>query len=448
MSETTKPASPPPQESTSTQPETQAPVEASKSPSPPKSPFDDPEATTAPAAGSSSPSAATTPPPPVNIATRPSQSSPSPPQDVPAPAGDPRVAGLRAMFPDYDDSILLMVLESVNGNQERAIEALLGMSDPDYKPDTPVTTQAPARPMSQEELDEQLARRLMLEEQEEQQARWYAHQQQQQQQRPWPQRQNSRPPEGQQTSPRPAGSTQASDTMADIQQSLSKAAEVGKKTFGDLFTKVKAKINEFEQGRQSGSGSQGQQSQSQWAGGYDQQYTATGYTQYHHHGSNPPPGAGSGAAASYYDPNAASPVISEQAISPPNRTPAPAVQGYDVSSTGKCDGFKQEEKEPMSKLWFLPFLSRVLLRRRSLTDICNLVHSASPPQVTSSSTSTAPSVPRPSTSPAPIDGGKLGLLPKRPVSLIRDPQPAGARRSIDSDDGLEYAENPFEDQKK
>ena len=44
--------------------------------------------------------------------------------------------------------------------------------------------------------------------------------------------------------------------------------------------------------------------------------------------------------------------------------------------------------------------------------------------------------------------GKLGLLPKRPVSLVRDPQPAPARRSLDSDDGLEYAENPFEDQKK
>ena len=39
-----------------------------------------------------------------------------------------------------------MVLESVNGNQERAIETLLGMSDPDYKPETPTAAQAPSTP--------------------------------------------------------------------------------------------------------------------------------------------------------------------------------------------------------------------------------------------------------------------------------------------------------------
>jgi len=41
------------------------------------------------------------------------------------------------------------------------------------------------------------------------------------------------------------------------------------------------------------------------------------------------------------------------------------------------------------------------------------------------------------------------LLPKKPVSLVRDtPSGQQRRRSLDSDDGLEYAENPFEDQKK
>ncbi|TEB30372.1 hypothetical protein FA13DRAFT_1856907 [Coprinellus micaceus] len=309
MSEPAKPTSPEPQTTGIASPEI-ASTAAPKSPSLPKSPFDESEAIVVQAAGSPSSPASTSPP--------------SPFQDTQAP-GDPRVAELRAMFPDLDDTILLMVLESVNGNQERAIETLLGMSDPDYKPETPAAAQAPSTPMTQEELDEQLARRLMIEEQEQQQARWYA----QQQQRPRPQRQNSRPLEGQHQSPPPPPNGQGNDTMAEIQQSLTKAAEVGKRTIGDLFTKVKAKINEFEQGRQSGP--QPQQ-QPQWAGGYDPpqgQYSAAGYAQYqHNHGSVP----ASGAPTSYYDPNAASPVISEQAVSPPSWTSGPAVEGYDVSS--------------------------------------------------------------------------------------------------------------------
>lgn len=59
-------------------------------------------------------------------------------------------------------------------------------------------------------------------------------------------------------------------------------------------------------------------------------------------------------------------------------------------------------------------------------------------------------VPPPSTT---LDAAKFGLLPKRPVSLVR-PESGGAAGSSaapahphhddDSDDGLEYAENPFE----
>ena len=40
--------------------------------------------------------------------------------------------------------------------------------------------------------------------------------------------------------------------------------------------------------------------------------------------------------------------------------------------------------------------------------------------------------------------GKLGILPKRPVSLVRDPSP----KPSDDDDDLEYAENPFETEDK
>ena len=76
------------------------------------------------------------------------------------------------------------------------------------------------------------------------------------------------------------------------------------------------------------------------------------------------------------------------------------------------------------------------------------------------------------TTAQPIDGGKLGLLPKRAVSLVRDdaaaasPSPSALAPiqtngeeppatekpvtgyvvdDVDDDDGLEYAVNPFEE---
>ena len=48
--------------------------------------------------------------------------------------------------------------------------------------------------------------------------------------------------------------------------------------------------------------------------------------------------------------------------------------------------------------------------------------------------------------------GKLGLLPKRPVSLLKPQVAAGGQTVVerqtsvdDDDDELEYTENPFED---
>lgn len=79
------------------------------------------------------------------------------------------------------------VLESVNWDQDQAIDMLLGMSDPEYKPEarpnqpppvsqvtsSPLTVQATKPPQpSQTELDEQFARQLMLQEQQAQQAAW------------------------------------------------------------------------------------------------------------------------------------------------------------------------------------------------------------------------------------------------------------------------------------
>lgn len=41
---------------------------------------------------------------------------------------------------------------------------------------------------------------------------------------------------------------------------------------------------------------------------------------------------------------------------------------------------------------------------------------------------------------------KIGLLPKRPVSLLNTNTPPATRPS-DEDDELEYVENPFEERK-
>lgn len=133
---------------------------------------------------------------------------------------DPKVAALQAMFPDFDATILHTVLESVSGDQDRAIDVLLGMSDPSY--------QSTARPdVTQTDLDEEFARNLMLEEQSRQQPAWRA-------------RYPNDPPASQpQSSP-------TNDSVAQIQEQLGKFAESSKRTIGSLFSRVKAKIQELD----------------------------------------------------------------------------------------------------------------------------------------------------------------------------------------------------------
>ncbi|KIY70637.1 hypothetical protein CYLTODRAFT_435620 [Cylindrobasidium torrendii FP15055 ss-10] len=312
--------------------------------------------------------AATTTP----LPTSPSAASPTPhpvpTQETPV---NPHVAELRAMFPDFDDALLQSVLDSVNGNQDRAIDVLLGMSDPNFKSDTAQAPLPPAQPvLTQEELDEQFARRLLLEDEQREHYAW--------QQQSW---NNERQPVI--GNIRRDGQPPEKDAMTELGEQFNKFAETGKRTFGNIFNKVKAKMAEFDQPQQQNAG------QSAGASSSQQQQQAW-----------PQPGPQS-AQPSFYDPNS-SPALPS--------TPQPAstfdnsARGYDV--------------EP-----------------------------AMPPRP-------------PSTGPGqPIDGGKLGLLPKRPVSLLRTSspdqitlnpgnsgasKPAQRRLSNDSDE-LDYAENPFED---
>jgi hypothetical protein len=39
------------------------------------------------------------------------------------------------MFPTVEPSVISLILESVHGSQDRAIEQLLSMTDPEFRPD-------------------------------------------------------------------------------------------------------------------------------------------------------------------------------------------------------------------------------------------------------------------------------------------------------------------------
>ena len=62
-----------------------------------------------------------------------------------SPVTDPRIASLAAMFPDFDLTILSDVLDTCNGDQDRAIEILLGMNDPSYNSKALDTVSCPTR---------------------------------------------------------------------------------------------------------------------------------------------------------------------------------------------------------------------------------------------------------------------------------------------------------------
>ncbi|KAJ7646800.1 hypothetical protein FB45DRAFT_891442 [Roridomyces roridus] len=276
---------------------------------------------------------------------------------------DSRLAGLRAMFPDFDDGLLQSVLDSVNGNTDHAIDVLLGMSDPDY-----TSTQQVQAPQTQEELDEQLARTLMLED------------------------------ERQEHEPRPQAERQISsgserDTLQEFSEQFNKFAESGKRTIGSLFSKVKAKIQEFDQpaGGQSGWGVGGDTypydaNQNPYPDPPQQQQQQGQYTAYQTSQQRQQAQTQAQTPA-YYDPNA----TGDRDLSPPGSASATAT-GYDAAP-------------------------------------------ASPPKTNVGSPQ--------------IDGGKLGMLPKRPVSLLRTNEPpAGGAPPSSDDDELEYAENPFEEHRK
>ncbi|KAL0578442.1 hypothetical protein V5O48_003542 [Marasmius crinis-equi] len=356
------------------------------------------------AIANSPPATATASPPATTFTTTSPQDlhQSAPQESVDVPPADPRLATLKAMFPDFDDVLLLSVLESVGGNQDQAIDSLLGMSDPEYRSDA-----RPQEPvLSQTELDEQFARQLYMQDEQQyhqQRVQWEA-----QQQRPRPARQSS----------------QASgdrDVMTEVSEQFKTIAETGRKTFGSIVSKVKAKISEYDQqrsvsrvdhdiivfhlrwpslvrqpqgqpssqGNYYGPGTGSQPTNPAQPPTTNQQYQA--YQQ-------DAPSQSQAQQPAFYDPNPqpSSPINLE--LSQPK--PQPQSPTIDV----------KDAKEPQGY------------------DMSSAAETAAPPATGSGSG---------------LDSGKLGLLPKRPVSLLRKSPPP--TKPSDSDDELEYVENPFEE---
>jgi len=295
-------------------------------------------------------------PPPAD----PTPAQPTPVQSVEETLTNPQVAALQAIFPAFDPVILQSVLDSVGGDQDGAIDKLLGMSDPEYKEQH--STHA-----DQTELDEQFARNLLIQEQEEANRR----------------RQQSRPPQVpvpyQQREHTPGQNPSGTNpNMQEVADTFNKLAESGKKTFSSLFSKVKAKIQELDQPRpDSGSPSTGN------GGGVF---------------PNPP---------SHQDRH--SMMTQAQYQQPPSD--AQPIRGYDMTYQPPPTSASQQPSTFSTK----PD------QRASSPDI-TLASNHSNQQTSN------------------IDPAKLGILPKRPVTLGDSSSPQ--RRSTEE---LEYAENPFED---
>ncbi|KAJ1304880.1 hypothetical protein OPQ81_006014 [Rhizoctonia solani] len=401
--------------------------------------------------------------------------TPAQPQPIPPPpqapaldsnpetlASDPAIASLHAMFPDFDLLVLQSVLEATGGDKDQAVDSLLAMSDPEYAQSQ--AQNAPAGPgvgtglgggpnaqgrqLTQTELDEEFARRLMLEEEHQATAGgWqpmndqYSHSVPYQQYQPRRSGEYQRPPatgtggsfgeiagglqqqfrnfvSGASARTGAGGPTQGG-AGAGYQEQFNKIADTGKKTFNTIFNKVKQKMEEFDNRHPPDTQNMNQPQQSghwsNWQGppAPAQQQQVPTYAQ------SPAPGQ-------YPRPAQSPPATTHGAL---NANP------YNIPETTSTNSNTGASNLPTSSgRWqYQPELPETL---------------PSPPAQTS-----APSAEEPRRS---VDAARLGLLPKRPVSLMDanantrstqtqpHPQSQPAAHAYDSDnDSLEYVDRPM-----
>ncbi|KAI0256357.1 hypothetical protein BJV78DRAFT_459074 [Lactifluus subvellereus] len=354
---------------------------------------------------STEPTSTTTQQQPEDLAAPPPALPQRPPVDEFA---DPKIASLHAIFPDFDAAILYTVVDSVRGDQDRAVDALLAMSDPNHVPSSGGGPQDEPTVSEQTQLDEEFARQLMLEDEQRyarDQIAW-RQQQQQQQTRQFPYAQRT----GAQVAPHPgaaggvggaaaaAGATQQQgpqrDTMTDVQEQFTKLAESGKRTFSSFVSKVKAKVQEFDQSRN------GQAQNPSYT------YTGSGTA------TAPPPSSSSDGGLDRH---------AQQVYYAPSTNPDPP-RGH--------AGAVIDERNALDPPSSLP--ASTATASVTVVDDDDSATAVSPPSAT-----------RSGPPPSNIDPGKIGLLPKRPVSLVNtQSQPS---RAPDEEEELEYVENPFEE---
>ncbi|KAF8550841.1 hypothetical protein OG21DRAFT_1513513 [Imleria badia] len=432
---------------------------------------------------------------------------------------DPRVASLKAIFPDFDDAVILSVLESTNNDHDRALDVLLGMNDPSFVPPNPPPAPAPlpnqfqaapstdAQRISQEALDEQLARRLALEEQQASTQTWQPQgvEGQTMYQAYHPRRGRNSwagQPQGQ---PQIQGQG-GKDTMAEFQEGFNRIAESGKKTFSSIVTKVRAKMQDFDQGQGGWSWSQNpppnqlpqpapasyassyvgqQQGSEQGPNAQPYQYAQPANPQRQASQSQParasslsslprsvvsrpaavePAQSASPQQPSYYDPNTRGYDLygdDEDIQLHDATTPSAVATVASVTTQGAAtppQAYSPASPPPPS------FTSSPPSYISPASSIPNLGLSSSSPPARSLSPTITGTKGTTSGTPGGVDFTKLGLLPKRPISLVRPQSPpasgAGASASAprvaaahsesttDSStdrEEPEFVENPFED---
>ncbi|KAJ3556399.1 hypothetical protein NM688_g2047 [Phlebia brevispora] len=360
---------------------------------------------------------------------------------------DPAIAPLKSMFPDFDDAVLQSVLESVNGSHDAAVDVLLGMSDPTYVSTQHQTTAPTSTVNPSLELDEQLARQLMLEDQRQEQAqhgRWRPQGQM------WPRRNSTQQPgqPGQPDQQQQGG--QSGERVQELKETFNQIAESGKRTFSSIVSKVKAKINEYEQSRQQGQ----QPAEPSW--GSD---SGSGPRRSNDGLSQQPAGY-----PSYYSPDPRTPNAASNNRAPMDRhaTSQAYAQYYTVGSdeddgwtpvrnkdrrTSGDGGSREVKGYDIGDSPEIPSITSTTTYSPSLPSVTDTQPSPDP-----SAASSMPDVPRPPPTNAgsPINAAKLGLLPRRPVNLMtsQPTTPTPRQHNDDDDDELDYVENPFEEHRK
>ncbi|GAA6054548.1 hypothetical protein JCM3770_006023 [Rhodotorula araucariae] len=204
----------------------------------------------------------------VTAAVPASDASPQPTHPQDNPPRDPKVAQLKALFPDLEEGVLEAVLEGSAGSLDEATEQLLVMSDPNFKTDT--------TELSQLEADEEFARQLAREEElsQVQQRANGPHRSARtttQQQLPGapsqplgpltyqpyvpksrrtaaavaasPSASSWQPPPAEQAKTRPeSGQAHQRDELQELTEQFNKVADTGKRMFGSFLSKAKEQI--------------------------------------------------------------------------------------------------------------------------------------------------------------------------------------------------------------